>query len=183
MSGPPIERPPSILAEDGPEAREWFSTVAIVAALIGLYFIVPFGQRDDPLPLGVATALAIITVLGLALMIWRRIIRILSGVARPGLPGLLIFLAAVTVAFSMAYFLLSRSDPGQIEGLETRLDALYFTLTTLATIGYGDIHPAGQAARAVACIQFIFNAIFLGGLLRATIYQAKVVRAAKQPPP
>ena len=44
-------------------------------------------------------------------------------------------------------------------GLETRLDGLYFALTTLATVGYGDVHAQGQFARAVVSFQLLFNVV------------------------
>ena len=53
------------------------------------------------------------------------------------------------------------ANPDQIAGLDTRLDSLYFTMTTLLTIGYGDIHAAGQAARALVLIQMVFNVVII----------------------
>ena len=41
----------------------------------------------------------------------------------------------------------------QIPGLETRLDSIYFTVTTLSTVGFGDIAAHSQGARAVVTVQ------------------------------
>ena len=57
----------------------------------------------------------------------------------------------LVMAFSLTFFLLELASPGQIEELHTRTDALYFTLSTMATVGYGDVHAVGQAARALVC--------------------------------
>ena len=181
MSAPSEHEGQSRSQPTGSNAGDWLNTVVTIAGIVALYFIVPVG-RHNPMPLAVATTLAIALAIVLAVLISRRIIRILDGRGDDGIRGPLILLASVIMAFSMGYYLLARSDPGQIAGLETRLDALYFTLTTLATIGYGDIHPAGQAARAICCVQVVFNAIFLAGLVRATLYQAKAVRAARRRP-
>ena len=43
---------------------------------------------------------------------------------------------------------------------------MYFTVTTLATVGYGDIHPTGPPARAVVTTQIILNLAFLGIVVR-----------------
>jgi voltage-gated potassium channel len=175
-TGRPRRRP---LGADGSKTGEWLNTSVTVAAIVTFYFVVPFGRDDDPLPLPVATTVAIVTALVLAALVARRIVRILDGATPGKLSGLLVLLVAVIVAFAMGYFLLTRSDPAQVTGLNTRLDALYFTLTTLATIGYGDIHPAGQAARAIAAFQVVFNVVFLAGLVRTTLDQARASRTGR----
>ncbi|MDR6863323.1 Na+/H+-dicarboxylate symporter [Phycicoccus sp. 3266] len=61
---------------------------------------------------------------------------------------------------------------GQMVGIRTRLDALYFTLSTTATVGYGDIHPTGQLARAVASGHILFNVLLLGAVARLVTARA-----------
>ncbi|MDG5821108.1 ion channel [Natronococcus sp. A-GB7] len=39
---------------------------------------------------------------------------------------------------------------GDFDGLDTAVDAVYFTLVTASTVGYGDIHPATETARLFA---------------------------------
>jgi voltage-gated potassium channel len=51
--------------------------------------------------------------------------------------------------------------PGEFAGLDTRLDAFYFTFTTLATVGFGDVHATGQSARLVVTVQIAFNLLVL----------------------
>jgi len=48
----------------------------------------------------------------------------------------------------------------------TRLDALYFTVTTFATVGYGDISPASQGARLVALLQMVVGLVLVGVIAR-----------------
>jgi hypothetical protein len=57
--------------------------------------------------------------------------------------------------------------PRQMAGLSTRTDALYFTLSTMTTIGYGDVHAEGQVARALVCGLIVFNVVVVASLLRA----------------
>ena len=48
--------------------------------------------------------------------------------------------------------------PGQFVGLDTRVDALYFALTTqTTTVGYGDVHAQGQTARILVGVQMVFS--------------------------
>ncbi|MCF6521928.1 two pore domain potassium channel family protein [Streptomyces sp. JJ36] len=79
-----------------------------------------------------------------------------------GRPGLVIPVLVVLslFVFSSAYYALAQY-PGQMRGLTTRLDALYFTLVTTATVGYGDITPHGQEARMVAVVQIVYNFVVL----------------------
>ncbi len=44
---------------------------------------------------------------------------------------------------------------------------MYFTVTTLSTVGFGDITATGQAARLVVTLQMAFNLAFLGIVIRA----------------
>ncbi|WP_327006464.1 potassium channel family protein [Dactylosporangium sp. NBC_01737] len=74
---------------------------------------------------------------------------------------LLNLLIVAVLAFSMGYLLLADHD-GQFVGLDTRTDALYFTLSTLATVGFGDIHAVGQAARIAVSGQILFNLVYVG---------------------
>jgi len=70
-------------------------------------------------------------------------------------------MAVAVMGFALGFYVMAQRDPTQIAGLHTRLDSLYFTMTTLLTIGYGDIHAAGQLARGVVLVQMVFNVAIL----------------------
>ncbi|WP_425385624.1 potassium channel family protein [Streptomyces marokkonensis] len=128
--------------------------------MVTAYFLLPLdglGPRRPVLSwvlLGMALGL-------IAVLLLRQVVRVLLSVpgARPGLviPPLM---SLSILVFASAYQALAQ-DPGQLDGITTRLDALYFTLVTLATIGYGDITPHGQAARLVAILQILYSFVFL----------------------
>lgn len=67
--------------------------------------------------------------------------------------------------FSLGYYLLAVQQPEQFSGLSTRLDALYFSMTTMSTVGYGDIHAQGQLARLLVTVQLVFNLVFVASLV------------------
>jgi voltage-gated potassium channel len=144
----------------------WWRAVAICVLLVALYFIAPLGQSDEPLPLGVSASLAALTICAMALLVTRRIQKQVEDPRLVDLPTLAVLFLSTVVAFAVVYFTLQRSSPGEVAGLHTRLDSLYFTLTMTTTVGFGDIHPAGQTARGIACMNLVFNAVFLGALIR-----------------
>ena len=150
--------------------KEWFSSLGIIVLMIGIYFIAPLGH-DDPLSLPAAAAVIFVAVLAMAFLIGGQVRQTFVDSTSVKLARLTVLLTLTILSFAVGYFTLERSAPGEIAGLETRLDSLYFTLVTLGTIGYGDIHPAGQTARAISCLQIVFNAVFIGALIRVIFFQ------------
>jgi voltage-gated potassium channel len=74
----------------------------------------------------------------------------------------LILLLCVTVLFFSYMDAAVAEIPGQFYDLHNKTDAVYFSVSTLATVGFGDVHPSGQLARAAVTLQIIFNLVFLG---------------------
>ena len=55
---------------------------------------------------------------------------------------------------------------GLNDKITTYIDALYFTVTVAATVGFGDITAAGTAARLVVTVHMLVNLIYVGTALR-----------------
>ncbi|MHC4563996.1 MAG: potassium channel family protein, partial [Planctomycetota bacterium] len=74
-------------------------------------------------------------------------------------------------AFAMVYGIFSREDPGTFgaaagvfsgpDGTMNLTDLLFFSFTTLTTLGYGDITPASPVVRMVACLQAVMGPLYL----------------------
>lgn len=78
----------------------------------------------------------------------------------------IVFLLLVLVyGFASGYVLLA-DQPGQIDGIETKIDSVYFTVTTLATVGFGDVHAQGQLARVVVTGQMLLDLVFIAVVVR-----------------
>ncbi|WP_189929303.1 potassium channel family protein [Streptomyces sulfonofaciens] len=128
--------------------------------MVAAYWLLPLdglGPRHPAVSWTVfVTALALV-----AALLVREVLAVLTDRPRRR-PGLVIpLLVCLTVlVFSAAYFALAK-QPGEIRSLHTRLDAVYFTMVTLATVGYGDIAPLGQSARLVTVIQILYTFVFL----------------------
>ncbi|CAL9485698.1 hypothetical protein SUDANB146_03379 [Streptomyces sp. enrichment culture] len=131
-----------------------------MTAMVTAYFLLPLDRLGPRRPVLswvlFGAALALIAVLLLV-----QVARVLLAVpgARPGLVIPPLMCLSVLV-FATAYQGLAQ-HPGELDGIATRLDALYFTLVTLATVGYGDITPRGQGARLVAILQILYSFVFL----------------------
>jgi voltage-gated potassium channel len=73
---------------------------------------------------------------------------------------LAILVVESVLLFAVNYLSISEY-PGEIAGLTTPLDAVYFTMTTLMTIGFGDIAASGQIARGAVLLQMLFSLLLL----------------------
>jgi hypothetical protein len=92
----------------------------------------------------------------------------------PGVGILLLSWTAILV-FAASYWAMAKRE-GQFVGLQTRLDSLYFTGVTMATVGYGDIHPSGQLARAAVLVQLVYTFAFLVSGIAAVRTRAQANR-------
>jgi voltage-gated potassium channel len=75
--------------------------------------------------------------------------------------AILMMVAMVVIGFASMYMAMSKHNQ-QFPDIHTKLDAVYFTVTTLATVGYGDLVPGGQLARAIAMTQMIVDILVIG---------------------
>ncbi|WP_408649028.1 potassium channel family protein [Streptomyces poriticola] len=128
--------------------------------MVVAYFLLPLDHLGPQHPVLSWVVFCLVLTL-VALLLLRQVRQVLAERpgARPGLAIALLTVLAVHV-FAAAYYALSH-QPGQFSGLHTRLDALYFTVVTLATVGYGDITPRGQTARVVTIVQILYTFVFL----------------------
>lgn len=130
--------------------------ILLPVAVVTLYFFAPLTRGDAPIGslLGVAVGAVALTAIAVVVVNEaRRSERQLKPVH------------LVLVIFSLSYYLLATNSPGEFSGLHTRLDALYFSMTTMSTVGYGDVHASGQTARLLVTLQLAFNLVFVGALV------------------
>jgi voltage-gated potassium channel Kch len=126
------------------------------------YFVVP--DSADNAPIGVLLG-SLLAIAGLAAVTWVIVDEMRRAEKRLRPIHLFLALELVVVIFALAYYGVALRRPGEFIGLETRLDALYFSLTTVATVGYGDISASGQLARLLVSFQLAFNLIFVAALV------------------
>jgi hypothetical protein len=77
------------------------------------------------------------------------------------------------VVFSTTHYLVNELNPGSYSEPMTRFDALYFTMSTFATVGFGDITAISVPARFVTLVQMIGGLILIGVVARVLIGAAR----------
>ncbi len=144
-----------------------FRSIAGLVAVLVLYFAVPIDGSKSPVRLALDIGVTIMAMGVVGLVTVREFRRMQLGEAlKFNGAQLLVVLELVLVVFSLTYFSLALHGTNEMAGLHTRVDALYFTATTIATVGYGDIHSVGQLARVVNTIQLVFDILFLAMFVR-----------------
>ena len=64
--------------------------------------------------------------------------------------------------FSATYYLIAKERPSSFSETLSRTDALYFTVTVFATVGFGDIVATSETTRVLAIVQMIADLILVG---------------------
>jgi voltage-gated potassium channel len=141
-------------------------------ALTVLYFAVPISAvSEDTASIAARVAVSAVALLGLVYGIQRQVLRQMSHPDAP-LGGLVVGVVAGALFFALLDYGIAVHAPGQFNGLDSRIDALYFALATLFTVGFGDITAAGQFARVVLCIQMLFNVIVIASVASYLVREA-----------
>ena len=140
----------------------------IVAALVGIlgaYALMPLGTEQ------VHLAWLPVVIAGFALFVWV-FIRQLRKIEKADFPVLRAVEALVLVVvlfltlFAAAAVAVEQATHGSFNESLTRIDGFYYAVTTLATVGYGDIHPVSQPARVLGIVQMLGNLMLLGVAVR-----------------
>lgn len=138
--------------------RAVLTAVAAATALLGLYYLAPIQGSSE----SVFTMVAIGTVVVSLVLVHeiRAILRHDRPVSR-ALVSLAIVVPLFIVVFAWIYLTMSRADPATFGEPLSRTAALYFTVTILSTVGFGDITPMTDQARIVVTLQMVSDAVLL----------------------
>ncbi|MFE4975190.1 ion channel [Kitasatospora sp. NPDC056651] len=141
------------------DLRAWLWLLGASTLLMAGYFTLPLKWLGERPPL-VGWTVFVVALAGLTWLLLAKIIGVMRGTARRPVVWLAFHIFLALTIFAGTYYVLG-AHKAEFAGLETRLDALYFTVVTMATVGYGDITPAGQTARLVVVLQIGYNFVFL----------------------
>jgi voltage-gated potassium channel len=139
-----------------------------VLGMLIIFYAVPVSTRDSTARVALSVLLTLLGVGALGWAIVGQLKRQLHSRSED-IHTLLMLLPLAAMVFALGFYVLEEHSPSQLNGLSTRTDALYFTLSTLTTVGYGDITAEGQIARALVILQLVFNAVFVGAAVSTVV--------------
>jgi voltage-gated potassium channel len=164
--GPPVPTPSRRALALG-VGRALLSTTLLVVG----YFLLPLDRLVD-----VNTAVLLVGALvGLTAVIALQVRSILHSsepTIRAG-EALATTVPLLLLLFAAAYYVMSQAVPADFTESLDRLDALYFTVTVFATVGFGDITPVTAQARAAVTIQMVINLLMIGLGVRVIVTAAR----------
>ena len=155
-------------------------TLLAVALLLVVYYVAPL---DRPLTAG--SALLFLT--GLALLAVALVLQV-RGIltsARPRLRAIRTLAVGVPlfiVVFAAAYFTVGSARAGSFTEPLTRTDALYFTVTTFTTVGFGDIAAKTELARILVMMQMLIGLLAVGVIAKVLLGAVQIAEQRQHQP-
>ena len=179
MTGIPGPRPrPRARLVHRRTVRTTLQVTGVTAALVAVYYALPLDHSSA------GTAVSILLA-GLAVLIGWVVLQ-LRWIARSLFPrlraveALALSLPLFLLLFASTYVFLSATSASNFGERLTHTDALYFTVTVFATVGFGDITPKSETARLVVTGQMVFDLLILG--IGARIVLGAVTRGREHLP-
>jgi hypothetical protein len=135
--------------------------------LFGLYAWIPLGQRPE----GSVLLQLVLSLLLVAAVVSWQIVAVMRSQS-PGLravEGVAMSALLLVLVFASMYFAIETTDSGNFSELLTRVDALYFSVTVFASVGFGDIVPVSQLARMMVMVQMVADLILIGLIAKVLV--------------
>lgn len=142
-----------------------------VVVVLGLYATLPVTPRSD---VGALVRIILGSLLVAGVAIWE--VRAVAQARRPlirAIDALAVTVSLMVVVFAVIYLNLSSRDASAFSEPLGRTASLYFTMVTLATVGYGDIYPRSDVARITVMVQIVFNVAVISSTIRLILGTAR----------
>jgi hypothetical protein len=149
--------------------------------IVGLYAVLPVSSTSDLT--SVVVLMVGIALLGVIVAV--RVRQILRD-PNPGLraaESLALVVPMFVALFSWSYVLLSAADPEAFSEPLNRIDAVYFCLAILSTVGFGDISATSDLSRLVVSGQIAISLTLLAAAIRAILLAGRTASAGRQTDP
>ena len=170
-----------VSAEPSPVLRIGRAALALVGVIVA-YYAIPVGEVPSSWDI-VFASVGLLAGVGVLVWVTVRQLRVLENY-QAGDPSVRLDVLALVVfivvpLFALGYYALEQGDSAQFAEMSTKTDALYFTVSTLGTVGFGDVHATGQLARGLVTFQIAFDLVFVAALVSVLTTQFRA-RAAER---
>ena len=150
--------------------------VGSITVLVAVYYLLPLDHSST------GTA---VTILVIGLVVFVGLVAFHArAITRSPIPGvraveaLAISVPLFLLLFASTYVVMATMSAGNFGGRLTHTDGLYFTVTVLSTVGFGDITAKSQAARLVVTGQMITDLVIFALAIKVIV---GAVRRGRQP--
>lgn len=155
------------------------AALAMTVLVLLLYLWIPVPEAEESI-LGLLVGMAVVGFLYLILAVWAvgRIKRAKYPL-RAGMTLLGLMVTAIVVLFALTYLTLSTGSPGTFNVPLDKVSALYFTMTILTTVGFGDIHAVTHAGMVAVMIQMVVSLTLITTVARVLVSAARQATRAR----
>jgi voltage-gated potassium channel len=145
--------------------------------LVVIYYLLPL-NRSSTAEAVTLLVIGLVALTGLVTYQVRSIIRSSFPLLR-GVEALATSIPFFLLLFAATYVVLATISAGNFSQSLSRTDALYFTVTVFATVGFGDITATTEVARLVVTGQMLADLIVIG--LGVRVLLSAVQRGRQRP--
>lgn len=152
-------------------------SLGVVAATLLVYALLPM-KKESASAVAVFAAVGLLTIL---VVFVRQVMRI-SRAARPTLAAveaLCLVFGMFLALFALTYVSMSTSSPEAFTQPVDKLAGIYFSVTVLATVGFGDIAAVSSMARMAVTVQMVLDLVLIGSAVKILSMSARRAMAAR----
>ena len=149
-------------------------TTITVAVLIAAYSLLPPRDLAEG-NVGVSLVTGLVLFIAVLVLQFFAIMRDPTPELRAG-SAMIVAVTLLVLIFAMTYATLAISHPEWFSQPLDKASAIYFTVTILATVGFGDITAVGRTARWVVTVQMILDLTLVVALGRVLVTAARAGR-------
>jgi voltage-gated potassium channel len=175
------------LVSDSLGLRETLVVILRVLVILGttmvVYAVLPIDDEESA-----TTATAIFAGVGLlvVLAVYFAQFRRIERAERPmiaAIEALVLVFGMFLSLFAFIYVSLSAADPQAFSEPLDKVAGVYFSVTVMATVGFGDIAPLSPTARILATVNMLVNIVLLGSAVKLLAHKAQRARELRRQGP
>jgi voltage-gated potassium channel len=154
------------------DRRRGHLALALRTALAVVLLVVAYYQAPLDRPLTFVSGLLFAGALLLGALVVVAEVRGILASPRPVLRAIRVIalgLPLLLVLFAATYITVAGQQANAFSEPLSRTDGLYFTVTTFATVGYGDITPRTELARSLVTVQMLVGLIVVGVIAKVVL--------------